>query len=537
MAAIFENASRTHAVQTVGLGLLGDRGAAAQLPAEVTLALDALVAHVAIRSGCAGKQSALQLGCSQHARWMSRKLAIIAEAVRRAEVVDADPGFCNQTFVALDWGDHENTPGEDLQQAESLRVDLTRVVRLIGGGERVHVLAWWRHLRPDYRFGPGFQDVMFAHHAMRSSCAAEVAAVCGADLSPGRPHHLDLSSREHHPCPRSGPPALGTAVRAVSAGRLLQTQPLALRPRPLLCAWNLKECNLAFHSWNSNGYQGPEFRKRADLCRLARSYEAARELFPIATPFEAGDAGVVNVAVHVRAGPGSKSVPESAYVAALEATARALQALAEKRPGGAQVRMHVHAFHEYDDGRCCHGLRRWADARAASTGVASAEAPRLPVAFFAHITPRRHALHHSLWTADMVVAGECKSSHMLAQISPHVAVALDGSVSADLQPGPPLPTTSATRLRWAPCGVRDFMEKKKPPPGYAGEPSVSSFVAGMYRGRCTSVTVGVLGGEQALAQVVRERLGAVIAARARGAGGGMRQRPRRFMFGCHRVES
>ena len=86
MAAIFENASRTHAVQTVGLGLLGDRGAAAQLPAEVTLALDALVAHVAIRSGCAGKQSALQLGCSQHARWMSRKLAIIAEAVRRALV-------------------------------------------------------------------------------------------------------------------------------------------------------------------------------------------------------------------------------------------------------------------------------------------------------------------------------------------------------------------------------------------------------------------------------------------------------------------
>ena len=55
MAAIFENASRTHTVQTVGLGW-GDRGAAAQLPAEVTLALGALLAHVANRSGCAGKQ-------------------------------------------------------------------------------------------------------------------------------------------------------------------------------------------------------------------------------------------------------------------------------------------------------------------------------------------------------------------------------------------------------------------------------------------------------------------------------------------------
>ena len=86
----------------------------------------------------------------------------------------------------------------------------------------------------------------------------------------------------------------------------------------------MKECNLAFH-YSSHRYQGPELRRPADLCRLARSYEAARELFPIATPFEAGDAGVVNVAVHVRAGPGSKSVPESAYVAALEATARALE--------------------------------------------------------------------------------------------------------------------------------------------------------------------------------------------------------------------
>ena len=238
--------------------------------------------------------------------------------------------------------------------------------------------------------------------------------------------------------------------------------------------------------------------------------------------------GVLNVAVHIRAGPGSKSVPEGAYVAALEATARALEALAEGPPlsRGVHVRMHVHAFHEYDDGRCCHELRRWADARAASTGGADAVVPRLPVALFAHITPRRHALYHSLWTADMVVAGESKSSHMLLQISPHVTVALDGSVSADLQPGPPLPTSSATRLRWVPCGVRDFLEKTKLPPGYAGESSASSmFTAGMYRGRCTNVTVGVIGGEEVLAQVVRDRLGAVIAARARVGGSRLSAEP------------
>lgn len=532
------------------------------LPKEALLTLKGLEAHVRARSGCAPR-ARWALACPAQGSWLgSSGIAAVFEAVRRAEVL-RDPAFCNATFLHFAWPGHMNTPGADLQHYEFVKTALSDAARRLGGGPRLQLLAYDHAVRRSMGFGAGFQDFLYAEFALRSPCAPEVERTCGVDLGEGGGRRLSLStlplsragaarakegarrrlraarkptasravataaarrSRGRRRRRRLGPPPAAQAnprdsnsnsnssesqaraqhtlhvERMLPPERVLATlgRPLERMPRPQLLAWSQAERFL--------NQKEPELTKLGTLCRLSSSYERARQLVPLATPFRAGEAGLLNVVVHVRAGPGSRSVPEAAFVPALQAIAERVHAFASARAregaaaadtldgGGsagtgreqrAAVRLHVHVVHEYDDGACCGVLEAWAREWAANASAAQPRQqqrqlpppstdPGAPVApphsppppwpppfglsLFAHVRPKRHLMYHAMWRADVLLGSDSKIPHTVAQLSPWPWVAVDGTARAEVQGAQGgVPTVRAARLPWLPCGAEAYL--------------------------------------------------------------------------------
>lgn len=366
----------------------------------------AIAQHIRTASGCT-QGAELALSCPQHAQLAGFDFAVVAESIRRATIL-ADPRFCERTFLSLPvMEDQRNTPGALLQQLVAIEQKARSWAREYGISVD-HTLSFSIKAGPEHVFGTYFHELLFGFMLERP-CIAEVEALCGVALDPSRTLVIEQADRGR---PRNVSSAQRERAVSMPLPRVVLLKYTPMRP----------------------GQYEEDVRGPGALHQLARMYKAMRRLLPIASPYAAvqGSARVVNVAVHLRAGSGTKTAPELAFIPILDSIADILE---QVRTTNDTLRCtpHVHVFHEYEDGKCCATIELWGK-------------QRLPqgVRVIANIDPHRAAMWHALWSADVLIAGESKLSHTIGGVSPELGVFIDGS--------PGRVAAHALRFTWEPCG-------------------------------------------------------------------------------------
>jgi hypothetical protein len=171
-------------------------------------------------------------------------------------------------------------------------------------------------------------------------------------------------------------------------------------------------------------------------------YERMRRLVPLVTPYvnTQGVIRIFNIAVHVRAASGARTVPQSAFLPLLDFLANTfdeVRAHTRTVPGtpSRTCAPHVHVFHEDEDGRCCEHIEAWGRRRS------------IPgMRMFVDMDLQRQAMWHAMWMADMLIAGESKLTESLGVLSTQMSLLIDGST------GNGVPAAHALRSIWRPCG-------------------------------------------------------------------------------------
>lgn len=368
-------------------------------PPEARASLRAILASLRRAGGCA-ENATFMLSCPKHGRRVGNGLAAAMEAVRRAEVLVDRPTFCNRTFAHMSTP-LKNTPGALLQQAETVHALMRGMARRLPPGEPPHLFAL--SLNAFYT-GPSFLEILFGYGAAQS-CADEVERFCGVDFGDSRTYSAKRLARLP-----PGERVAAPAGRAPPYRLLLDTVGNRRLPR---------EDELACHE--------------AD--RLRQLYSTARRVMPLASPFLRRPGRIV-VAVHVRGGSGSKSPPEVAYFPVLDW----LTSAAARR----QRSLDVHVYHELDTGgRCCPLFAaRASEGKAAQRrGASGASSARVHV----HLNPNRYTMWQAMWEADVLITGVTKFSHLIGQLSPHIAVVIDGDRARGCQ------SPQSRRINWSPC--------------------------------------------------------------------------------------
>jgi hypothetical protein len=381
------------------------------VPLDSRRAIALLADFVRNNSACAAGE-ALMLMCPEHARLVGFELALLAQSVRQASLVRAS-GFCNSTFLSLvGWGQrYHNTPGAMLQALEEL-VRQAKALALPFGLVPDRLLAFEKSPVPFDVFGRAFFEFLFGF-LLEQPCAAEVEAQCGVALAG---HTFTI----RHTDARGRPPT-AAQLAAVAALR----PPIVVEVAPWKEAFSRFEKELQTDS----------------LARLSAQYRRMRKIVPLApldAPLDAAGARVVSVGLHVRAGSGSKSFPEAAFVPVLDELAASFRGWA----GARACVPHIHVYHEYADGRCCDRLAAWA----AASGVRG-------LVLKVELDIRRALMWDALGQADVLIAGESKLAHVVGQLSERTAFFLDGSAMS-------VRTNRAARFVWKPCG-RAFRKRDR----------------------------------------------------------------------------
>jgi hypothetical protein len=343
------------------------------------------------------------------------EFAVLAESVRQARIVRR-PGFCKSTFLSLAGMRRvRNTPGALLQQIEEMETVALRDAAAYGSPAS-HTLSFPINSGPKM-FGPSYFELLFGFMFERP-CLAEVEATCGVTLGKDRIFKLVHTGRQSVQMNASAADLL--ALKALGMPRVLEVSYVRHKPKIV---------------WES------PMRPRS-ITRLPPMYERMRRLVPLVTPYvnAQGVIRIFNIAVHVRAGGGARTVPQSAYLPLLDFLADTfddVRARTRTVPGTAPrtCAPHVHVFHEYEDGRCCEHIEAWGRRRA------------IPgMRMFVDMDPQRQAMWHAMWMADMLIAGESKLTESLGVLSTQMSLFIDGST------GNGMPTAHALRSIWRPCG-------------------------------------------------------------------------------------
>jgi hypothetical protein len=418
----------------------GKRG---RFPIAVRQKVQLLVEHIGGVSGCA-PGARLELSCPEHAKFSGYEFAALAESIRRATLL-SDPRLCDSVFLSIPVMQRrlKNTPGALLQQI----VEIERNARTWAKGYGIPVnytLSAPMWAGPFNVYGTSYFELLLGYMLERP-CRAEVEARCGVELDRSRAFSMVRLARGQTATPSAEEKAL-----------------VASLPRPALVILENFRPRAGQHESDVGAQSVP---------RLAAMYDRMRRLLPIESPYvhRQGLTKIVNIAVHVRAGPGAKNVPEHAFVPVLDLLADEFERLrtatqrgaprdaVAKRgagPGAGSLDVppcapHVHVFHEYEDSKCCGHIEAWSQRRA------------LPgMRLFLDIDTDRSSMWHAMWTADLLIAGESKMTHTLGALSSNLTVFLDGSRSN-------VPTARARRLQWQPCGggvFRPFRSSCDTPP-------------------------------------------------------------------------
>lgn len=408
--------------------------AAWALPAESVAAIEAAHALlvVATATKCGVKSDGCftwQLSCPQHARWVGFQLAAVAESARRYDQL-RDQAYCRGHFVDLDydgWSEGNETLVHTKKpvKTNSMQVDTPGSTLL----KINHALNRIRYHQPESRLlsfrvpvkylGTTWYSALFGD-VFDGTCLAEVEASCGTRVD-GRPPVATID-----PCAREGAPtASGPTVAA--AGFWL---PVEQARREKL------EMSDARVLWSS-----PLTCSTVASFRL--EYERMRTLVPIAPFFTPDPQTVHHVVVHTRAGRGSRSPPESAYLPLLDALYEAIEAM------GRQCRVVV-----VTEG--ANGTLPLFENLARSR----------PTEFVVKYDANRYAMWHSLWRADVVVSGFSTYSLLAGVLSPHpklVVAGLDVITGGYLgQLGPCPGVVRSFPLEWTPCVTKNMKLTSKP---------------------------------------------------------------------------
>lgn len=166
----------------------------------------------------------------------------------------------------------------------------------------------------------------------------------------------------------------------------------------------------------------------AEIDWLRQRYKLLRRILPIAFPSKRG---LHEIAIHVRAGHGSRSLSDGWFVPAVAAVRRALE------DHGLAVRIHV--FHEAaKSSLCCAGFEEMARALANGNHTTSLKT---------HMDHNRISMFAALVEADVLMCTDSTFCHVAGFVNEKALAIIDATQTRSAH----MDLDGPRRIRWRPC--------------------------------------------------------------------------------------